>query len=309
MVSNFRAVSRYKNAMLIVFIYFALFIGLSVYFSTSETFQEPTDLTPLIPIDHLYIEVGLIFLVFAPISALIGGLLGGYVLAPAFLFIHKNILGSKLLYGIQERPQPQIFKKISRGYYPALFAININSIILFSARWILDLLLSKDFEVEGLVYSTIYMPGFLILIMFTIGLGTLVFSPIWFLTDAGIVYSNEERVAGTDEPVEGRTVGGRFTDFLRGFAGLGVIFSYIQFLTIFITEQIIPSNPLDIIVFAIFFFGLPIFLLIAVIPSLIILDKTKEHRTRFIRNVAEKMGITNFVEIEFKKTSAPAKQE
>lgn len=195
-----------------------------------------------------------------------------------------------------------MFKRISSGYYPALFAINLNSIILFSAQWILDLLLSTNLiEVEGLVYSTTYVPGFLVLVIFTIGIGTLVFSPIWFLTDAGIVYSNEERVAGTDEPIEGRTVGGRFTDFLRGFAGLGVIFSYIQFLTVYISEQTIPSNLMDIIVFAVFFFGLPLFLLIAVIPSLIILDVTKEHRKRFIRNTAEKMGITDFVKIRFQK--------
>ena len=97
--------------------------------------------------------------------------------------------------------------------------------------------------------------------MFTMGLGTLVFSPTWFLTDAGIVYSNEERVTGTDEPVEGRTVGGRFTDFLRGYAGIGVVFSYIQFLSVYFGEQTIPPNPLDIAVVLLFFLGLPIFLL------------------------------------------------
>ena len=298
----FDSFSRYRNAVIIVVLYVTVFLGLTIYFRTSETFQDPFDLTPLIPSDDLYLEVALIFLVIAPVSALIGGIVGGYVLAPAFLFIHKHILGAKLLYGIQERPRPQMFKKISRGYYPALFAININSIILFSAQGVLNLILNPDIVgVENFVYSTTYVPGFLVLVMFTIGIGTLVFSPIWFLTDAGIVYSNEERVAGTDEPIEGRTVGGRFTDFLRGFAGLGVIFSYIQFLTIYISEQIIPSNMMDIIIFAVFFFGLPLFLLIAVIPALIILDKTKEHRIRFIRNTAEKMGITDFVEISFTK--------
>lgn len=42
-------------------------------------------------------------------------------------------------------------------------------------------------------------------------------------------------------------------------------------------------------------------MLIAVLPSLIIFDIMKEHRLRFIRNFAEKMGITDFVEISFKK--------
>jgi hypothetical protein len=290
---------------MIILVYYFLFLGLMIYFNSSETYADPTNLTPLIPINNLYVEVALIFLVFAPISALIGGLIGGYFLTPVFLFIHKNILGSNLLYGIQERPQPRTFKKMSRGYYPALFSVNLNSIILFSVPWVLDFLL--DYELIGLggpTYSTLYVPGFLVLVMFTLCFGTLVFSPIWFLTDAGIVYSNQVRVSETDEPVEGRTVGGRFTDFLRGFAGLGVVFSYLQFLLVYISEQIIPSNPMDIIVFALFFFGLPIFLIIAVLPSLIILNVMKERRIRFVRDVAKKMGITDYVKISFEKVKS-----
>jgi len=298
-----RLISKYRRALLITLAYYVLLLGLVVYFSSSETYSERGPyFTPLIPSNDQYVEVTLILSVFSPISALIGGLVGGYFLAPAFLFIHKNILGSKLLYGIQDRPQPQAFKKMMRGYYPALLAVNINSIILFSAPWILDLILNKELmELGGLVYSRIYVPGFLVLLMFTIGLGTLVFSPTWFLTDAGIVYSNEERVAGTDQPVEGRTVGGRFTDFLRGYAGIGVVFSYIQFLSVYASEQTIPPNPVDIVVFLMFFLGLPIFLLIAVIPSLILLDITREHRIRFVRNFAEKRGITDFVKFSLEK--------
>jgi len=108
-------------------------------------------------------------------------------------------------------------------------------------------------------------------------------------------------VAGTDQPVEGRTVGGRFTDFLRGYAGIGVVFSYLQLLSVYISEQVIPPNPIDVIIFLVFFLGLPIFLLIGVIPSLILLDITREHRIRFVRNFAEKMGITDFVKFSLEK--------
>jgi len=298
-----RLISKYRRALLITLAYYVLLLGLVIYFTSSETYSERGPyFTPLIPSNDQYVEVTLILLVFSPISALIGGSIGGYLLAPVFLFIHKNILGSKLLYGIQDRPQPQAFKKMMRGYYPALLAVNVNSIILFSAPWILDLILNKELmELGDLLYSRIYVPGFLVLLMFTIGLGTLVFSPTWFLTDAGIVYSNEERVAGTDQPVEGRAVGGRFTDFLRGYAGIGVVFSYLQFLLVYVSEQTIPPNLIDVIVFLVFFFGLPIFLLIAVIPSLILLDITREHRIRFVRNFAEKMGITDFVKFSLEK--------
>jgi hypothetical protein len=201
---NIKPFLKYKRAIMIILVYYLFFLSLTIFFNSSETYANPTptNLTPLIPINNLYIEVALIFLVLAPTSALIGGLMGGYILTPVFIFIHKKILGSNLLYGIQERPQPQTFKKISRGYYPALFSVNLNSIVLFSVPWILEFLLNKELvELGGLTYSTLYVPGFLVLVMFTIGFGALVFSPIWFLTDAGIVYSNQVRVSGTDEPV------------------------------------------------------------------------------------------------------------
>lgn len=307
-----RLISKYKKALIIILAYYVLLLGLVIFASSRGAFGgHERYLTPLIPINNQYAEMALIFLVFTPISALIGGLIGGYFLAPAFLFIHKNFLGSKLLYGIQDRRQPQTFKKIIRGLFPALLAININSIIYFSAPWVLDLILNT--KVEGLpVYSPIfqsvydllvYYLGFVVLSMFTIGLGTLVFSPTWFLTDAGIVYSNKEKVAGTDQPVEGRTVGGRLTDFLRGYAGLGVLLSYLQLLSVrFFSEGVLQEfDPIGLFATITGFFGLPIFLLIAVIPSLIILDITKERRIRFVRNFAAKMGITDFVEISFEK--------
>ena len=160
-----RLISKYRRALLITLAYYVLLLGLVVYFTSSETYSERGPyFTPLIPSNDQYVEVTLILLVFSPISALIGGLIGGYLLAPVFLFIHKNILGSKLLYGIQDRPQPQAFEKMMRGYYPALLAVNINSIILFSVHWILDLILNREFlELEGGIYTTTYVPAFFVL--------------------------------------------------------------------------------------------------------------------------------------------------
>ena len=295
---------KYKKALVIIFAYYVLVLCLLVYaYSSAElqaVFNHGNYLTWLIPIYNMWAQIALIFLAFAPISALIGGLVGGYLLAPVFLFIQKNILGSRLLYGIQDRPQPRTFDKISRGWFPTLLAISVNFIILFSAPWLLDLILYLELR-EGPVYSSLYMPGFIVLLMFTIGLGTLVFSPTWFLTDAGIVYSNKEKVAGSDQPVEGRTVGGRFTDFLRGYAGIGVILSYLQFLSFFYIEKLLPVDQIGQIGVLVFFLGFPVFVLSATIPALIVLDVTKEHRIRYVRTVAGKMGITDFVEISFEK--------
>lgn len=296
--------SKYRKAIIIILAYYILVLSLLVYaylnVELQLLFNHGNYLTWLIPIHNMWAQIALIFLVIIPISAIIGGLIGGYLLAPVFLFIQKNVLGSKMLYGIQDRPQTQTFDKISRGWFPALLAISINFIIMFSAPWMLEQILYLELR-QGPIFSSLYMPGFIVLLMFTIGLGTLIFSPTWFLTDAGIVYSNKEKVARSDQPVEGRTVGGRFTDFLRGYAGIGVFLSYLQFLYFFSVEKLFSIAPIEQIAVLAFFFGFPIFVLIAAIPSLIILDITKKHRIRYIRNIAKVMGITKFVKISFEE--------
>jgi len=88
--------------------------------------------------------------------------------------------------------------------------LSINFIILFSAPQIFELIVNA--ETMG------YMSGFIVLLMFTTGLGTLVFAPTWFLTDAGIVYSNEKKVLGKDQPVEIRTVYVRFSCVSPGYS-------------------------------------------------------------------------------------------
>ena len=62
---------------------------------------------------------------------------------PNFLYLspaHEEMLAS-ILYGIQERPQLKTFNEISRGFYPALLALNLNTIIPFSFPWMLGRLI------------------------------------------------------------------------------------------------------------------------------------------------------------------------
>lgn len=301
MISYLRKlIARYKKPLIIILSYYVLVLLLLSYASSSVELERLFDsrkyLTALIPFYNRWTQLALIFLVFAPISSLIGALMGGYFLGPVLLFTRKIILGSKIFCGIQERPQPPTFDKISRAYFPALMALSINFIVLFSAPQIFELIVNK--EAMG------YMSGFIVLLMFTTGIGTLVFSPTWFLTDAGIVYSNEEKVAGKDQPVEVRTVGGRFTDFLRGYAGIGVVFSYLQFLILYFNETAISNlNPTALTGTLVFFFGFPVFIFVAILPSLIILDVTKEHRIHFVRKIAEKMAITEFLEVSLEKAN------
>ena len=125
----------------------------------------------------------------------------------------------------------------------------------------------------------------------------LIFSPGWFLIDAGIVYSTEEQVRGTDRPVEGRTVGGVFNDYLKGYSGFSIAFSYLQILVVSYSD-IINVERVD---FAqlIGFFGIPVYVILTVIPTFVLLDLTRDHRIQYVRRVAAKIGITRVVEISF----------
>ena len=249
-----RFISKYKTALIIIIAYYVLLLCLSYYVESNELFDNPIYLTPIIPSDDMYVQVNLILLIFVPVSALIGGLIGGYLLSPILLFLHRSIFGSRYSYWIQERPKSQNFGAMLQGYFPALLTININSIILFSFPWIIDLILNQEFleraVIYGSVYTNYYVPGFLVLLMVTISLGTLIFSPTWFLTDAGIIYSNKEKLRGRNKLVEVRTVGGRFTDYLRGYAGIGVALAYLQFLLSYMDELegAILANPICLLV-------------------------------------------------------------
>ena len=59
----------------------------------------------------------------------------------------------------------------------------------------------------------------------------------------------------------------------------------------------ILANPINLVAFLLFFFGIPVFLLVAILPALIILDLMIERRLRFIRKLAENMGITDFADV------------
>ena len=105
-------------------------------------------------------------------------------------------------------------------------------------------------------------------------------------------------VRGKGRPVEARAVGGWFNDYLRGYFGFGVAVSYLQILVVYFNEvlsQGLSINLADLIGW----FGFPIYVIITVIPSLIILDLIQEHRVQYIKRVAARMGITKVVKIYY----------
>lgn len=256
------------------------------------------DVTPLLPIEGGW--GGLcILLFFIPISASSGAIIGGYVLSPVYLLFHK-LFYRKMKYGIQKVPQSMSFKHIYKGLYPALLSVNINSMIIFSNPGLLEKVLVSSLLLPDVDFPLRYALGSLVLMMFTIGLSMFVFSPAWFLVDAGIVYSTYEYVRGRDLPFEVRAVGGWFYDYIKGYAGFSVAFSYLQLVLVYYYFEILGGYAVDIVEI-IFIFGIPLFITLLLIPSFILFDIIKDSRTQFVRRIAKRMGITKYVETTFKE--------
>ncbi len=226
-----------------------------------------------------------------PLSSILGVLIGGYVFAPILLFTHKRIFGSKVEYGIYNKDFKG-FKFFSEGIFSALMAINLS--LLLTTRWVISLSVGSDPDSFLDDLTT-----FLALLMLTIGIASLVFSSTWFLKDSGILYSNLKRAEDSNKPAEIRSVGRWYGQFLKGYAGVSVILSYIDFMNLFIPQL---ANDLSLTLFImllIVFVPFPLVIVIPIIPAFIISDWLKEHRIKYIRKKASKLGITSNVEVNF----------
>lgn len=189
---------------------------------------------------------------------------------------------------------PSRFWRTFTGYYPSLLAFNLNSIIISAFLSVKNLIQSLE-AVESYPYLYTYIPIFIILLVFMPFLSMAVFSPVWFLNDAGIVYSMVERVRETEQPVEGRTVGGWFRDYLKGYAGISVLFSYYPI--IYVYHNVVGAVDL-LALFVSFsaFVMRPFFTALAMIPAFILMDVMHDHRVQHIRRVAANLGISKEVE-------------
>jgi hypothetical protein len=257
-------------------------------------FGQSVDLSPFIPLTNIFHEIMFIFIL-VPVFSSIGAIIGGYVLSPIFLLLHKRIY-PKAIYGIQETRPAKKFKRTLQGYYPSLLAFNLSSIIILLAPEIQNKMLNPSVLTEAPI-AMIYLFNNLVLLLFTIALSMLIFSPGWFLIDAGIVYSTENLVQDTDRPVEGKTVGGVFNDYLRGYSGLGVAFSYLQIIVVYFGSQI-RTGIIDL-ASLIGWLGFPFYVILAVLPTFILLDLLRDHRIQHVRKIAENFGIIRVVKISF----------
>ena len=174
------------------------------------------------PIDSL-----IIFVITIVISIICGYSMG-YILAPLFVQVHKKILGRKMIYGIENRPETEKFKGyILKALWPALLSINLA--ITLSKYTIFQQLFTSTPVSEGDSGSWEWAT-FIALLPLTTGISLTLFSPVLHLSDAGIIYHNKEKIKDLRDSTEVRNVGLWYNNILKGYAGISVIIAYFEFI-------------------------------------------------------------------------------
>ena len=274
---------KYKTIIIFLGIYLVLAILLAVLYNGIPSYALLPGST-----DGIQFCMLLLLLLIPPI---LFSLVFGYFFSPIFLFLHKYIIGRNMQYGIQERKETNKFKKSFRGLFPGLMAMNLS---LFLVPFLKDIII-RDSVLSIRSEGNIIFMSFLFLLLFTIGPATGVFSATWFLNDAGISYTNLEKAKKGNKIIEIRGVGKWYMYAMKGYAGVGVIISFISILFDFLSR----SDELIVIASdGIFSLLTPFLLMTAIMPSLLILDYLKEHRISYVKQWAEKFGINKPLSME-----------
>ncbi|MFX0076291.1 MAG: hypothetical protein ACFE96_12675 [Candidatus Hermodarchaeota archaeon] len=301
-------ISKYKKLIILYIVYIVVWIAIISVLEILFRPADPIDLSRFVPIDDVLLELGIIFIVVLPLSALIGLLIGGYLISPIVLFLHKKLYGSSMFYGIQAEERSEKLLLFSQSFFPVLMAINLSS-LLFTPT-IVEFILSADitniFETVSNVPMLTRFFADTILLTVTLGLATMLFSSVWVLKDSGIIFSNKQKIENSTEPIVLRSIGEWLQTIFRSYAGIGAIITYIlavnDFVRRFIQNLGLPGNVFNIPTL-ILWLGLPLILTISLAPTVIVNDILKKRRVRYIRNFSNKLGIKDsaIISFEFKK--------
>jgi hypothetical protein len=273
---------KYKKALTVYFVYVVL-VSIFVIFALITSGGE---MSPVVPGDNMGIEIAVIYLIMFTLGAIIGILLG-YVFGPIFLFAQKKIIGRKMVYGIQDRPKETEFKKIIRAFFPALMSLNF-AMLLASSPAVENLIAPTTKSVTATNPIVV-----IVMLMFTVIISFALFAGAWFLIDSGLMYTNRDKDAESDKPIETRSVGGLFLNLLHGYAGISVAIGFYELAVYQLPQQ---TNFGDMFGVIALLFPVPIFIMIAAIPGVIFLDMFRNQRNFYMRNVAKIYGIRDQLE-------------
>lgn len=280
--------SYYKKPIIISIVSLAISILIFIFNP-----PDSTPYTPLIPVDDAVFEI-LILLIILPITGILGSFIIGYLLVPIYLFVHVKIIGRKLEYGFLEMdtPKNKKFKKSFQSFFPILLAVNI-SLILASNQEFMSIIVYPDHQVNPGDVNPI---GFIFLLMYTVGISMGLFSAAWFIIGTGIIYSNKKKVEKTGDPVEIRSVGGFFKSLLKGYAGISVILSFINYL-VFLTSY----WQSDLLINILMQIAIPVLITCFNTLTMMILDITKGINKKYVRFIAKNLGVVDNLEITISK--------
>ncbi|MFW9881637.1 MAG: hypothetical protein ACFFG0_51890, partial [Candidatus Thorarchaeota archaeon] len=94
-------ISKYKKLIILFCVYIVFWIILISVLEILFKPEIPIALTRFLPLHDILLELGMIFIIVLPLSALIGLIIGGYFISPIILYLHIKFFGSKMYYGIQ----------------------------------------------------------------------------------------------------------------------------------------------------------------------------------------------------------------
>ncbi|MCK4381336.1 MAG: hypothetical protein KAW51_09390 [Candidatus Lokiarchaeota archaeon] len=302
--------SKFRNLIALYLLYIIFWIIIIALLRNLYRPAVPMALTRFIPLNDLFLELGIIFIVILPLSGIIGLIIGGYIISPLILSLHKKIYRSKRHYGIQRESSSDKTKLLSKGFFPVLMAINFSSIFLTPT--VVQFILSANLIIEFDVVSNIpILTRFfidIVLLIFTFGLATMFFSSVWFLKDSGIIYSNKQKIENSNELVVLHSIGDWYQTILKSYAGIGVFITYTLVVRDFITRYIenigTPGNIFNI-PSLVLWLGMPLYLILSLIPAIIINEVIKKSRVNYILKFSNRLGIkdTAVISFEFKERS------
>ncbi|MFW9968809.1 MAG: hypothetical protein ACFFDF_01330 [Candidatus Odinarchaeota archaeon] len=302
--------SKYSKLIILFFTYIVFWIIIIIILEILFRPVISIALTRFLPLDNVLLVLGIIFIIIIPLSALIGWLIGGYLVSPVILFLHKKIYGSKMHYGIQIEQRTDKILLFSQSFFLVLMAINLSSIFLTPTivQFILSADVTNTFDNISKIPMLTRFFADAILLMLTFGLASILFSSVWFLKDSGIIYSNKQKVENSIEPIVLHSIGDWFQTILRSYAGIGAIITYIlavnDFINKFIANYGAPGNIFNI-PSLILWLGMPLYLTISLVPTVIINDLLKKKNRNYIRKISKKLDIQDsaVITLEFRSNT------
>ncbi|MBN1803231.1 MAG: hypothetical protein JW891_17100 [Candidatus Lokiarchaeota archaeon] len=264
---------KYRNPLIAYIISSVLIIFAGIAMGRNEGFMRYF-------IDDMGLQIIYIFFAIS-LASIIGTVAAGYLLAPLFLMAYKYTVGIRMTFGIQDRPEPTKLKVFFKGIFPALLALQI-ALLFYNLTFLTDLV-SSSYSSNSINAPNVPLVILSIILPVTAGFATGIFSPVWFLLDGGIVYTNKFKVEKIRDPIEVKSVGGWYHYIIKGYSGVAVIIGYFSFAGDFIIKNNNPS------VFLIAF--LPVLVLLFSIPGYLVLELTANHRKKYMRHLAAKLGI------------------